>query len=135
MRGSMELEYIFKMLLYIVVILVVIGIIVGIRPEILDALKLCRYLPSGCEEDKECSNLQVSESIITESTLNKYCKFCWDKTGAKEDARDCMCYVVSGSYSPLTASLPEYCELKCNKEATSIWFSYSSLFKKITIGC
>jgi hypothetical protein len=135
MRGAMELEYIFQMVLYIVVILVVVGIIVAVRPQIIDSLKLCQYLPKGCGEVKKCSSLQSSESMITETSLNKYCKLCWDKTGAKDSTEDCLCYVVSGTYSPATANLPDYCELKCEKEATSLLFSYSQLFKKITITC
>ena len=86
-------------------------------------------------EVKKCSSLQSSESMITETSLNKYCKLCWDKTGAKDSTEDCLCYVVSGTYSPATANLPDYCELKCEKEATSLLFSYSQLFKKITITC
>jgi hypothetical protein len=135
MRGAMELEYIFKMVLYIVVILVVIGMIVAIRPQILENLKLCEYLPGGCEKEQECQTLQASESSITEYALNKYCKFCWGKTGAVDAKNDCLCYVVKGNYSAIAASLPEYCELKCGKDATSVMLSYSSLFKKITIGC
>jgi len=134
MKG-MALEMVFQMFLYIVVILVVIGIIINFRESILSALKLCDYIPGGCPQKEECTAIQSTEVSITESVLKKYCDFCWSKTGAKDFSKDCLCYVVSGSFSPDSYILSDYCNLKCDKSVTSVIFTYSHLLKKVLIEC
>ena len=113
--------------------MVVISLIVFFRNSIISALNLCQYLPSGCPQE-ECSTIQTNEDQITASILDKYCDLCWSKTGAKDYKKDCLCYVVKGNFSPFTYS-NQNCELKCSNQATSLIFTYSSLFKKITIEC
>lgn len=135
MKGQMELEYPFKIFLYVVVILVVIGLIVTFRNQILTYLKLCQYTPQGCSEQERCTTISSKETTITATELKKYCDRCWDRTGRKEYKDDCLCYVVTGSYSP-TAFTDENCELKCdNADATSLLFSYDGLLQKIYIKC
>jgi hypothetical protein len=132
MKG-LALEFVFKMFLYIVVIIVVIGLIVFFRNSIISTLNLCQYLPSGCLE-KKCETIQATEGQITSSILDKYCNLCWSKTGAKDLREDCLCYVVKGDFLPFPYS-NQNCELKCSKQATSLIFAYNSLLKKITIEC
>ncbi|MEM5829288.1 MAG: hypothetical protein QW040_00430 [Candidatus Aenigmatarchaeota archaeon] len=133
MKG-LALEFIFKLFLYLVVVLVIISLIIHFRDEILSYFHLCEYLPGGCAT-KECTTIQASEKSLTESVIEKYCGFCWQKTGAKNYKDDCICYVVSGDFSPTQFTLSDYCILKCNKMATSLIFSYSHLMKKIFIEC
>lgn len=133
MKG-MALEFVFKMFIYIVVVLVVIGIILQFRSEIISALNLCKYVPGGCPEKEECKTIHSTEPSITETTLNKYCDLCWSKTGARGYTKDCICYIITGSFSPFSYS-NEHCELKCNIQATSLIITYNHLLKKILIEC
>lgn len=130
----MELEYVFKMFLYIVVILVVISLIVTFRKQILTYLKLCDFLPQGCQQQIDCATYQVTEKTIDANTLRKYCSLCWDKTGQKDYRKDCLCYIVSGSYSPVEFA-NQNCELKCDKTVTSVFFAYDNLLEKVYIKC
>jgi hypothetical protein len=134
--AEMALETVFRFFLYVVVVLVVIGLIVNFRDQIVQSLGLCNYLPSGCPQ-QECITQQPSESVIDANVLNKYCKFCWDKTGEKDYKKDCLCYVIKGEYASVDQTvLPEYCKLKCeNPTATSVLVVYDSLLKTINIEC
>lgn len=134
MKGAMELEYPFQMFLYIVVILVVISLIVTFRTQILTYLKLCDYLPQGCQSQLECSTSQTKVTTIDANVLTKYCNLCWDKTGGIKYEKDCLCYIVSGNYSP-TAFSNKNCKLDCNKQATSVIITYDWLLQKIDIKC
>jgi hypothetical protein len=134
MKG-MAIEFIFKMFLYVVVILVVISLIIHFREEILTTLNLCDYVPGGCQKREECTPIQSTETSITEIVLKKYCDLCWLKTGEKNYPKDCICYIVKGSFSPSTFTLSDYCDLRCNKEATSVIFTYNQLLKKVLIEC
>jgi len=134
MKG-MALEFVFQMFLYIVVIMVVIGIIIQFRGTILSALNLCDYVPGGCPQKEECTAIHATETSITESVLRKYCDMCWSKTGAKEYSKNCICYIVSGSFSPDSYELNEYCKIECDKEVTSVILTYDYLLKKVSIEC
>lgn len=131
---EMALEYPFKIFIYVVVAVVVIGLMITFRNQILDFLNLCQFMPQGCEEQRECFTIESTEAIINEASLRKYCDFCWRKTGELDYKKDCLCYVVSGSYSPIPFT-HENCVLDCNKDATSVRFSYDSIIKKIYIRC
>jgi len=133
MKGQMVLEYPFKIFIYIVVVLVVISLIITFRNQILTSLNLCQFTPQGCQQ-QECSTIEAAETTINEAVLRKYCNFCWDKTGKIDYKKDCLCYVVRGSYSPIGFTY-ENCELECDKEATSLLFAYDALLKKIYIKC
>ena len=134
MKGQMVLEYPFKIFIYIVVVLVVISLIITFMNQILTSLNLCQFTPQGCQQQQECSTIEAAEIAINEAVLRKYCSFCWDKTGKIDYGKDCLCYVVSGSYSPIAFTY-ENCELNCSKQATSLLFAYDGLLKKIYIKC
>jgi hypothetical protein len=134
MKGQMVLEYPFNIFIYIVVILVVIGLIANFRNQILTSLNLCQFTPQGCQQQEECSTIESTETAVNEAILNKYCNFCWEKTGKIDYKKDCLCYVVSGSFSPFTFT-HENCELKCNKSATAVMFTYDARLKKVYIKC
>lgn len=129
----MILEYPFKIFLYVIVIIVVIGLIVTFRNQILTSLNLCQFIPQGCQQ-QECYTYEVSEAAMNEAVLKKYCDLCWGKTGKIDYGKDCLCYVVRGSYSSITFTY-ENCELKCTTGATSLLFAYDGLLKKIYIKC
>ncbi|MEM5853190.1 MAG: hypothetical protein QW228_02315 [Candidatus Aenigmatarchaeota archaeon] len=133
MKG-MALEYVFKMFLYVVVVIVVISLIIHFREEISSSLKLCEYLSIGCGEEK-CETIQASEDRLEEKVIKKYCDLCWRKTGSKDYGKDCFCYIVSGSFFVNNYNLPEYCEMECRKDATSLIFIYNSLMKKVFVQC
>jgi hypothetical protein len=134
MKGEMELEYPFQILILIVVIVVVISLIITFRSQILTYLKLCDFLPQGCQSQKECFTDQKKETTIDANVLTKYCNSCWEKTGAKDYDKDCLCFIVSGSYSPTTFT-NKNCELRCSKQSTSVLFTYDYLLKEIYIEC
>jgi hypothetical protein len=133
MKGQMVLEYPFNIFLYAIVIIVVIGLIISFRNQIISSLNLCQFIPQGCQQ-QECSTIEATETAIDEDVLRKYCDLCWSKTGKMEYKKDCLCYVVRGSYSPVAFAY-ENCELDCSKDATSVLFAYDSLLKKIYIKC
>lgn len=132
MKG-LALEYVFKMFLYFVVVVVVLGLIINFRSQIIEALNLCDYIP-GCKREEKCETILAKEAVIDENVLNKYCNLCWSKTGLRDYKENCVCYVVRGSFSPLAFS-NQNCELKCNLNSESLIFSYNSLFKKVFIEC
>ncbi len=131
MKGFMVLEYPFKMLLYLVVIVVVIGIILFFRKEIMSGLNFCWI--GGCHPEP-CKTVRVNEASIDTSVLDKYCNLCWQKTGKIGLKEDCLCYVVSGSFTPF-AYTSEHCVLKCNSNSQFVTFTYSHLFNQIFIEC
>lgn len=134
MKGYMILEYPFKMFLYLVVILVVIGLVLTFRDQIINALNLCQYIPQGCPKQEECPTTQAKEMIIDEAVLRKYCNLCWERVGKGEYKKDCLCFVVSGKYTPIKFEHAN-CELGCDEEVTSVLFVYDGLLKKIYIKC
>jgi len=131
MKGDMVLEYPFKMFLYMVVFLVVVGLILTLSRTHID---FCKFTPQGCENEERCATHESTETVITEAILRKYCDSCWAKTGKIDYKEDCLCYVVTGDYSPISFTYSN-CELNCIKNATAIKFSYDSLLKKIQIKC
>lgn len=133
MKGQMVLEYPFNILLYTVVIVILIAMIITFRNRILTSLNLCQYTPQGCQP-QQCSAIQATETVINEAVLTKYCNLCWQKTGNVNYKSDCLCYAVSGSFFPVAFS-NQNCQLTCNKDATSVLFSYDSLLKKVYITC
>jgi len=133
MKGEIVLEYPFKIFLYLVVAIVVIGLVVGFRNQILQFFNLCQFIPQGCQRER-CSVRLTKEADISKDLLEKYCRLCWDETGKNDYKEDCLCFVVSGKFHPIEFS-QENCELICNKDSTSIQFIYYHLLKKIYIKC
>ena len=134
MRGEMELEFVFKMFIYVVVILVVISLITVFRKDILTALNLCKLFPQACQEAGECKTSEVSQSVIDSSVLKIYCDFCWDKTGSKKYGENCLCFILKGSYSPVEFA-NQNCLLDCDKQASAVLFQYDYLLGKVFIKC
>ena len=134
MKGAMELEYPFKVFLYIVVIVVVIGLVITLKDKIYSNINFCYYLPQFCRQNGECSTVQATREVISEATLKEYCNSCWDKTGKKDYKESCMCYIVTGNYSPISFE-SENCELKCSKSSGFLTFTYDKYLKKVFIDC
>ena len=134
MKGAMELEYPFKVFLYIVVILVVVSLVVKFKEKISSAISFCEHLPQFCQQDSACSTVQATRGVISEATLKEYCNSCWDKTGKKDYKESCMCYIVTGNYSPVSFE-SENCELNCSKSSGFLTFTYDKYFKKVFIDC
>lgn len=133
MKGQIALEYVFQMLIIVVVILVVVSLIIVFRNQILNYLKICDLLPQFCRS-QECYTSEMSEQTIDADALNRYCNSCWDKTGKNHYEKDCLCYIVKGSYSP-TMFYNKNCDLKCNKTSSSLVFYYDRISKSISITC
>ena len=129
----MELEFVFKMFIYVVVILVVISLITVFRKEILNSLNLCQIFPQGCQSG-ECKTSEVSEAIIDSNALKKYCDSCWGKTGSKKYGENCLCFILKGNFTPLTFS-SQNCLLDCSKQATAVLINYDYLLGKVFIKC
>ncbi len=131
--AEMALEYIFKIFIYIVAVLVIIGIILNFQ-HIASMFKLpCLFPP--CEEIK-CETSIINEEEINEAVLKKYCDLCWSKTGEKRYDKDCVCYLIKGSLNlPASFSHP-HCNLKCsNPSASSVFIEYKLLENNVTIDC
>ena len=96
-------------------------------------LKLPCFFP-GCEGPKECETFRVDESVIDANVLKKYCDLCWERTGKLNYPQDCLCYVIKGSFSPISFSHPN-CELKCSSPATAVFIEYRIVDGNITIEC
>jgi len=130
MKGFMALEYPFKVLLYLAVIIVVIGIVLFFRKQI-SSINFCWIW--GCQQ-KACETVRVNENIIDQQVLDKYCNLCWQKTGSVDLKEDCICYIVNGSFSPIAYS-SEHCNLRCTSNSQFLTFTYSHLFNKVYIEC
>jgi hypothetical protein len=134
MKGQVSLEYPFKMLIYTVVFLVVVGLVVIFREQIVNGLKICQLLPYICKEQNQCSTIEVRQATISETIMKNYCNSCWEKTGKKDSTKDCLCYIVKGIYYPIGFQ-QENCELKCDKETDTLLFMYDGIRKKVYINC
>ena len=134
MKGEMELEYPFKVFLYVVVILVVVSLVITFKQQIASTINFCQHLPQFCQEDSECSTVQVKREVISEAVIREYCNSCWDKTGKKEYGESCMCYIVAGEYSTVNFE-SENCELRCSKSSGFLSFTYDKYFKEVFIDC
>lgn len=135
MKAQMALEEVFKIVIFVVVALIVIGLVINFRDQIVQGLKLCDWSPSSCAKQEECSTNQADEINIDDSVLNRYCDSCWSKSGKVDLDQDCLCYIVKGTFTPLITNLPSYCQLTCNKNTTSILVYYDSVLKIVSIGC
>jgi hypothetical protein len=131
----MELEYPFKIILYLVVIMVLIGILYTMKNKIVN---ICFFPP--CEKENECdvSPSRTNEDI-NEATINKYSYLCFDKS--KNCKQDVLCYIISSDVSAKPSSLkPEclnndLCEITCNKDVNMVYINYNWIKSKVEIGC
>lgn len=128
------LEYPFRLFLYIIVILVLIGIMWRFREKVFG---ICLFPP--CDVEKEC---EVNTTITTESyfdadILEKYCKLCWEKNRKGECKQDALCYIINVDIpqEPDPVFSLEYCSVSCSKDVTSVFVQYKSLTNETIITC
>lgn len=135
---EMVLEYPFKIVLFTVVIIILIGIIWTFRKQIMD---ICLFPP--CEEVKECEIETVvsNENSFNKDILTRYCQLCWEKNKRGECRKDSICYVVNVNTSSNPSSytlypdVAQYCSITCSKNVTSVYVQYNFLDKRVTIAC
>jgi hypothetical protein len=131
---SMVLEYPMKILIFMAVVVVIIGIMFHFRDKI---MKICLFPP--CEEEIKCDVKPVvaTENVVDKNIIEKYCKMCWGKNRNGECKEDSLCYVVNIPVSnPANIDIGvDYCEITCNKDVTSFFVQYNFLDKKVYIAC
>lgn len=134
---SMELEYPFKIILYMAVVVILIGIAIVFRNKIIN---WCFFPP--CENEKCDIKTQTStENAIDSNILEKYCNICWEKNKRGECSESNVCNVVSlnnpGNPSLYNINPPvnEYCSISCSKIVTSFFVEYDKINRKIIISC
>lgn len=130
---SLALEYVAKIFIYIVAILVIIGLIYNFY---VSAGKICLN-PWGCTPKEEKCSVKtqiISESSITQEVLQKYCNFCLQKNDQGKCLETSVCYVIKGDfvYSP-SISLTN-CDLKCKKNVNSVIIGYN-IPPKVSVEC
>lgn len=132
----MELEYPFKIALYMFVVAVIVGILLMFKTKFVN---IC-FIPPCNEENIECLNepVRVSEDILDENVLDKYYKLCSEKS--KDCKKDVFCYIISlASNSNPTSLIPscldENCEITCDRDVNMIYIFYKWPNEKIEIGC
>lgn len=144
----MEMEMPFKMILYIAVVIILIGIMITFRSKIVE---MCLF--SSCEKEKAKCNVkeQYSTETISDGSdatpiLEKYCDLCWRKNNEGDCRENSVCYIVkltesSNSATWIINGLPDYCDASklssgdCNREISSFFVNYDSIKKKIIIEC
>lgn len=134
----MELEYPFKIMLYLAVIVILTGIMATFRSKITN---LCFFPP--CEKEETCNvkTQPSNENILDSSVLEKYCSLCWEKNKRGECGESSVCNVVSlavpsnpSSYD-INPSISQYCSITCSRDVTSFIVQYDRINKKILIAC
>lgn len=127
----LALEYIAKLFIYMIVIVVVVALVLRFFMK----TKICLF---DCKEEVGCKveTTVVEETEITDQTIDKYCYLCWEKNDFGKCRSNSLCYVVRGYFYP-TSYLPEkdYCEIKCDREATSLLFLYDYVRGKVFVEC
>lgn len=129
----LALEYIAKFLIYLVVTLVIVGMII----RFFVGKRICFF---DCEEPEMCDvkTLVIDERWINPETLDKYCYLCWEKNEFGKCEKNVLCYVIKGNFYTNQSYVPrdvEHCELRCNRNATSLLFLYDHLRGKVFIEC
>ena len=132
---AMVLEYPFKVFLYIIVILILVGIMWGFRDKIFG---ICLF---GCEPDDErCDTRTVasSEDYVDQAQIDNYCQLCWEKNNFGNCTDNVLCYTISSDYGVRTGAVStlEYCELSCSvSDAHTVFVQYDYLRQKVTLTC
>ncbi|MEM5776906.1 MAG: hypothetical protein QXJ06_00465 [Candidatus Aenigmatarchaeota archaeon] len=134
---AMELEYPFKIALYMFVVAVVIGILLVFKTKFVN---MCFIPPCDKEKNMECLNepVKIVEDILDENVLDKYYMLCLQKS--KDCQKDIFCYIISlNEYSNPSLMQPnclqENCEITCDKDVNMIYIFYKWSKGKIEIGC
>ena len=129
----LALEYVAKFLIYLIVIVVVVGVIW----KFFVSTKVCFI---NCEKPTEQCDIEtkvVYEERVTNQIIDKYCSLCWQSVQACR--KNVLCYVVNLNvgFDPkigITSGY-DYCEVKCNKQATSLLFEYDWAQRKVLVEC
>lgn len=137
---SMELEYPFKVILFLIVVMILVGIMITFREKL---MKICFFPPCGKESVCETNSgpTQSQQSVMNKDVLEKYCNLCWQRNNEGKCNEDRACYFVSfptasnPSSFPLSPDVSNYCSVKCNRDATSILVGYDWIDKKVIIEC
>jgi len=132
----MELEYVFKMMLYLFVVAVIIGLIITFKSKFVN---IC-FLPP-CEKEKKCdvSPIKASEKNLAENTIDKYSSLCLEKS--KDCTQDIFCYIISlenqanPSFLEPRCLQNNECEIKCNNGVNMIYITYKWMSDKVQVGC
>lgn len=133
---SMVLEYPTKMILYIVVIIVLVGIMWTFRENV---SKIC-FLPPCNEQTCETKTPPPQNvNSLDVSTIEKYCSLCWGKNeNCKENV---LCYVINSenennpSSVSISNDIKNFCDVKCNKATKTIFYQYNYISKKVELTC
>jgi len=122
----MELEYVFKMFILIVVVLIIITMMWQFRDKIVD---VCLFPP--CDKQGGCNVQPIisEEERFSIMVLDKYCNLCWMKNGGGKCKDDSSCYVLNlkNDFIPGTwPSTHDYCIVTCENAASSLYVQYRS---------
>lgn len=135
---AMELEYPFKIILYIFVIAVIVGMLVVFKSKF---STICLIPP--CNDEKKTCDIKpshVREIALSVDIINKYNRLCHERS--KECKEDVFCYIVSldnsinpSGLTPSCLSQSPFCENKCNNNVNIVYFFYDFETNKVQIGC
>lgn len=93
MKAAMELEYVVKFMILLVVLVTVIGIISVFYNDIQEWW--CKTIGTCGDEPVDGKTQVIKQSIFTASDVAKYVDSCWFMTG-EEYNDDLVCYVLQG---------------------------------------
>ncbi|MFH0711019.1 MAG: hypothetical protein V1944_00405 [Candidatus Aenigmatarchaeota archaeon] len=103
MKGQMSLEYVFRIIILIVTVIVIIGLILNFSNDIKSAVDefTCKFFP--CSNEKNCPDKKTIEknSFISQeiSTYIQSCDSCYSSI-PEGDQKDVVCYLLIGKTSP-----------------------------------
>jgi hypothetical protein len=132
----MELEYVFKIMLYLFVVAVIIGIMIVFKSKFVN---IC-FLPP-CEKKESCdvSPIKTSQFELTEDVIDKYYYLCLEKS--KECDQDVFCYIITLD-TPINPSilnpqcfLNNECDIACDKDVNMVYITYKKISGRVQIGC
>lgn len=126
----------FKLLLYLFVVTVLIGIIIVFRSKFMN---ICILPP--CEKEKKCdvSPVKVSEETLTVGVIDKYSSLCLEKS--KDCKQDVFCYIIALDDTVNPSNLrpscidENRCEITCNKDVNMVYVTYKWMKDVVQIGC
>ncbi|OGI15080.1 hypothetical protein A3K63_03805 [Candidatus Micrarchaeota archaeon RBG_16_49_10] len=129
----MALEYIFKVFLYVAVILILIGIMWGFKERIPFCIFGCEDPGKKCEVATEGS----TEQYFDKEQIDKYCTLCWEKNMMGGCEKSVLCYAVDSAYGVNVNAISDlaHCEFSCSGNAHTIFVNYDYLRQKVIITC
>ncbi|MFH1294540.1 MAG: hypothetical protein ABIH90_01190 [Candidatus Aenigmatarchaeota archaeon] len=95
MKAAMELEYVMKLIIMLVVVAAVIALIWTFYGSI--QVWWCKFMGT-CSDDPTSGQTEViRQSLFTTTDVAKYSDSCWFGTG-KDYSGDLICYVLQGRF-------------------------------------